>query len=79
MARPEWQVNKLAYQSGESVRGIAARFCVSHTAINKGPEKRIGKKFPVGFQFLKKFPLETRMESTADLQRQALYQHFHKR
>ena len=39
MAKPDWEAIKAAYQAGESVRGIANRFGISHTAINNRAKK----------------------------------------
>lgn len=39
MAKPDWDAIKSACQSGESVRSVAARFGVSHTAINNKAKK----------------------------------------
>ncbi|EBB6485216.1 hypothetical protein DJ252_23370 [Salmonella enterica subsp. enterica serovar Uzaramo] len=39
MATPDWEAIKAAYQSGVSARSLAARFGVSHTAINKRAKK----------------------------------------
>lgn len=34
MAKPDWEAIRAAYQNGESVRGIARKHGISHTAIN---------------------------------------------
>jgi hypothetical protein len=58
MAKPDWGAIKAAYQAGETARSIAARFGISHTAINNRAKKEGWVKLSAG-----NFPMETGNQS----------------